>query len=1059
MGVVFRARQKGANRVVALKMILAGQFASDEQVRRFRQEAEEAGRLDHPNIVPIYQVGEVLGQHYFSMKLIEGGSLVGRSRPFAGGPRAAVALVLTVARAVHYAHQRGVLHRDLKPGNILIDEQGEPHVTDFGLAKHLGSEGGTQSGAVLGTPGYMAPEQAAGRRDVSVAADVHGLGAVLYELLTGRPPFQGESTMETLLVVLQREAPRPRVLNPAVPADLETICLKCLRKEPEKRYAGAQALADDLQRWLDGEPIRARRVGRLERAVKWGRRRPAPAALLAVSVLAALALGVGGWWSNARLTAALARAEASAAEARGERERAAAVFQKNLEAVDDLVINLDGRLAHLRDLGVEEEAGPPEVGPVRAEFLREFLAIAEKLQQQNANDPVARRQRGRVWVRLGDVSFRRGNDAGGDEAFRRAVQIQEALAEEFPGQPQHRGDLALTHAQHGRLLLGRGKRAAAGAALKKAFQIQDRLARDFPEEAGRRAVAERYRFEFGNALEAAGKTAGARAAYAQALDRAEQLASSGPSAELSGLIGQIADSLGALLEPAEPAEALRLLQLALESRRAAWERDPASLPAQQSLRRAYWVLAEALLARGRHAGVAELVGRWAADAPYPRIDLYNCGCVMARAAQACRQGEAGPRQTGPAGGYDALAVGYLEKAALAGYASARDERDFMDRDPDLAALRGRADYRALLARLDANLPPVFLTPAQEVNALVLEYSGARKRDRLLHGEATTVAEQARARKNGAGEAYARRFLELAERHKHSSAAPVALAWVLSHTAPGGKTPLTAAARQLRARALEAVRRDHLERGDNLAEVCRLLSQAAEPQGDRVLGVLCERHSQETMRGVASMALAISHSIQSNKCRSTDPLLSQALKRQAEAQFEQVIARFKEVPLGKTTMGAVAARWLRDVRYLDVGSVAQEIEGPDLDGKTMTLSAYRGKVVVIDFWANWCGYCRAEYRPINAMVERHAGRPFAYLGVNCDDDLGVVRGVVRREGLRWRSWYDGGSAGGRARRAWQVRAYPTIYVLDGKGVIRHKGVRGEELARAVEQLLREQERTK
>ncbi len=286
MGVVFRARQKSLARVVALKMILAGQLASAEQVRRFHSEAEEAGHLDHPHIVPIYQVGELLGQHYFSMKVIEGGSLGSRMDSFRKNPRAAARLIATVARAVHHAHERGVLHRDLKPGNILIDEHGEPHVTDFGLAKHLGTDTSTQSGAILGTPGYMAPEQAAGRRDVSVAVDVHGLGAILYELLTGKPPFQAETPMETVLQVLERDPALPRSINGSIAADLETICLKCLRKEPASRYASAAALADDLDRWLTGEPIQARAraswngssngPGAGRRARRWSSCRPWP---------------------------------------------------------------------------------------------------------------------------------------------------------------------------------------------------------------------------------------------------------------------------------------------------------------------------------------------------------------------------------------------------------------------------------------------------------------------------------------------------------------------------------------------------------------------------------------------------------------------------------------------------------------------------------------------------------------------------------------------------------------------------------------------------------------
>jgi serine/threonine-protein kinase len=287
---------------VALKMILAGQLASPADLERFRREAGAAGRLDHPHIVPVYDVGDYRGQQYFSMKLLEGGSLSQHLARFRGDARAAVRLVATVAQAVHYAHQHGILHRDLKPANILLDADGRPHVSDFGLAKRV--EGGgdlTQSGAIVGTPGYMAPEQAAGQKDLSTAADVYSLGAILYELLTGRPPFRAATRLETILQVLERDPPRPRLLNAAVDRDLETVCLKCLDKAPARRYNSAAALAEDLERWLRDEPIQARRSSARERLVKWARRRPAAAALVAVSVLALAGLLLGGMWVNRRL--------------------------------------------------------------------------------------------------------------------------------------------------------------------------------------------------------------------------------------------------------------------------------------------------------------------------------------------------------------------------------------------------------------------------------------------------------------------------------------------------------------------------------------------------------------------------------------------------------------------------------------------------------------------------------------------------------------------------------------------------------------------------------------
>ncbi len=384
MGVVYRARQISLDRLVALKVLPGGPLTDTDDVRRFHLEAAAIAVLDHPNIVPIYEVGEHDGLSYFAMKLVDGVSLAERLPQSVANPRAAARLVATVARAVHHAHERGVLHRDLKPSNIVIDAEGQPHVTDFGLAKRIEvSSELTQSGAILGTPSYMAPEQASGnRKAITTATDVYGLGAVLYALLTGKPPFKGDSVLETLEQVRQRLPEPPSGVGRDVDRDLETICLKCLEKEPERRYASARELAEDLERWLRGEPIAARPAGSLDRAWRWCRRNPA-LAVLAVATAASLILllavtGIGSlllWRERGITKRALElervqrrRAESSAAEA-----------DENRRQVVGSMSSLSGVIFRLSS---PRWSRPPELRPTRVSLM----AAALRLHEQTVKD-------------------------------------------------------------------------------------------------------------------------------------------------------------------------------------------------------------------------------------------------------------------------------------------------------------------------------------------------------------------------------------------------------------------------------------------------------------------------------------------------------------------------------------------------------------------------------------------------------------------------------------------------------------------------------------------------
>ncbi|MCO6042713.1 serine/threonine-protein kinase [Aeoliella sp. ICT_H6.2] len=316
MGVIFRARQRTLKRIVALKVILAGRLACDADVKRFRREARAAGRLKHPNIVPIHEVGEHEGHHYFTMDLVEGRSLADLVREETLAPRHAAEIVAKVAEAVEYAHQNGTLHRDLKPANILIDGNGEPHITDFGLAKLVEVDDAddlhelTKSGQVLGTPSYMSPEQACGKSAIiGPASDIYSLGAILYSSIAGRAPFVSESTVDTLMQVIKKEPVPPRDLNPSVPRDIDTICLKCLNKEPHRRYGTAKLLADDLHRFLQGLSVLARPVGPFERGLRWCKRNKLSATLLTAI---AVSLAAGSAVSTYYAIEAGRRAEAEA---------------------------------------------------------------------------------------------------------------------------------------------------------------------------------------------------------------------------------------------------------------------------------------------------------------------------------------------------------------------------------------------------------------------------------------------------------------------------------------------------------------------------------------------------------------------------------------------------------------------------------------------------------------------------------------------------------------------------------------------------------------------------
>jgi serine/threonine-protein kinase len=495
MGVVYKAHQLNLNRPVALKMIRAAELASDDELRRFQNEAEAVATLDHSHIVPILEVGNHDGQRYFTMKLVAGSGLDRQLADFVANPTAAARLMKKAAEAVHHAHQRGILHRDLKPANILLDERGEPFVTDFGLAKRVeGDSELTLSGAILGTPSYMAPEQASGRRGaVTTASDVYGLGAVLYALLTGRAPFGGASAAEILEQVRESSPTPPSKVNPRTPRDLEVICLKCLEKEPGKRYATAGELAEDLRRFEAGETIRARPVGAHERLWRWCRREPA-VATMALALLAALLAGLVGVATQWR------RAASNLADARRQQGRAEENERKHLEANRALQLANErertasrraqarfvAAMAALRKFEAitQNEAllREPHLEGLRAELLRTALGFYSEFQASLEEDgsPEAWTELAMAHAHAAQLTRELDRQDEALAAYRRALAIVERMAAATPDEPELRNRLARCHTDIGFTLRTMGRAVEARQSYGRVRTILEPLARDHP---------------------------------------------------------------------------------------------------------------------------------------------------------------------------------------------------------------------------------------------------------------------------------------------------------------------------------------------------------------------------------------------------------------------------------------------------------------------------------------------------------------------------------------------------------------------------------------------------
>ncbi|HEV3120911.1 MAG TPA: serine/threonine-protein kinase, partial [Isosphaeraceae bacterium] len=545
-GIVFLAYDPTLRREVALKIPRAEALLTPELRSRFQHEARAAAGLNHPNLVPVYDAGQEGSICYIASAYSPGITLADwlKRRKEPVSYRTAAELVAALAGGVEHAHQHGVLHRDLKPSNIMLEaspasapgdlELGSetpglvPKVTDFGLAKLLDGAGGktaaghqTQTGAILGSPTYMAPEQAGGQsRVVGPAADIYALGTILYELLTARPPFQADSVLETLALVCNQEPLSPSRLRPRLPRDLETICLKCLEKPPAKRYATAQELAEDLERFLASEPIRARPTPGWERAWKWAKRHPLAAALAGVSSAAAVALLAVILFSNARLQrqrdiADVRRKEAEAnfQEAQVQRRRAVTLLRKAREAVDQM----------LTRVGQERLAPVPYMVTVRRELLEDALRFYQEFAQQVDNDPEVRLESGRAARRLGKVFQMLGERKKAEQSFRQALAVDAKLSADYPSNTSYSDELGSCYATLALVLVELDRPKEAEEPLSQALKIQERLVADVPAEGNSRHNLAGTQQLHGRLLEQEGKLQDAEKAFRRGVDVLEKL--------------------------------------------------------------------------------------------------------------------------------------------------------------------------------------------------------------------------------------------------------------------------------------------------------------------------------------------------------------------------------------------------------------------------------------------------------------------------------------------------------------------------------------------------------
>jgi peroxiredoxin/tetratricopeptide (TPR) repeat protein len=912
----------------------------------------------------------------------------------------------------------------------------------------------------IGTLPYMAPERVGGKGDIR--ADLYSLGLTLYELLTFRPAFD-ETNLDKLVEQRKNDPPRPRKLNAAVPRDLETIVLKAIKKDPNRRYQSPAALVDDLRSFIQDRPIRARPVGFIERIVKWMRRHPAAAALCIVLALTGIGLVYGGWLHYDRLQAAFLVAEAqrqeaekqrllaqaNAEEARRQSAMVAANYQKRLEDLEDHLIWVDGRLADF-----------PGMEDLRGELIQMHIQRCEQLLTECPNDARALRTTSLSHCRLAEVLTQSGAPKEAEEAYQKAQKVQEQLAGNFLEQLDYQNDLAQICAKLAKLLQDQRRFTEAQANFGKAIEIEDRLATRAPKNAAYAELAAWYRFNLGNLFEGTGEPGKAEPLYRDALERLEKLVDLFPDlASGHHHLATTAHSLAVLLSGSHPAEAERMMSRMLDARCRAKELAPEDESYQEKLRQGYVEARRFFKKRGKHVELSRLATRLSDDFRDSQPDKFDAARLFANAAtvvQVDRQLSAAQRQR-LFDDYGKRAAEKMTESFKQGNLDPDHNVDpaHLDKDQDFDPLRGRADYQALREELlkrssDQEAP----TPERELVDLVRDYDKNHYRYVKAVRTAESVAERKRAEEaKPRVDETARLLLELATKNPESLVAVEALVWILAHSAPSNESKPAETITSLRKQAVGILEEEYSHK-PAFVRLCHFLADKPMPDLDKLLmRAAGQKHAPAEVRAWAGYALALSFAAQAESARSQGLSKEAELEGRAKQQLEQILQKYADVPTEKGTLGQAANDILDELRCLSKGRVAPEIVGKDFEGRMLKLSHYRGKVVVLYFWANSCIYCRQMYPHLRKLMQRLKGQPFALLGVNRDNVKADVPGVIKKQRLEWPSWKDGN---GSIAKQYQVEVSPVIYVLDPNGVIRYKfdeAVR-DELDEAVNHLLKE-----